>query len=181
MIVFGIAWKYTAFLLWPKLNILSMTCYFVFATLVHQNSNPGHGVIKVRRAHFWSQTHFDKITHGLSLTFTSSLLVSVSLLQAHVWFQSHFYKRNIVKVRQRPKVISSNLPDFSFFYPSLIVSIVVVLFTFFNMWYNCFILTMTFTASCIARDAPFGFKIKQRSNIKNSKHLFETVYEVLNL
>lgn len=73
-IVFGIAWKYTAISLWPKLNILSMTCYFVFATLVHQNSNPGHGVIKVIRAHCWSQSHFYKLAFGLSLTFTKGIL-----------------------------------------------------------------------------------------------------------
>lgn len=136
MIVFGIAWKYTAISLWPKLNILSMTCYFVFASLVHQNSNPGHGVIKVIRAHFWSQTYFDKLTFGFSLTFTSLLLVLVS---------------NIVKVRLRPKVTSSNWPDFSFDSQQSCGP-------FHSLWY---VQTMAFTASWIARDALFGFKLNK--------------------
>lgn len=47
-------------------------------------------------------------------SYTSSLLVSVSLLQACFWSQSHFYKRDIVQMRLRSKVTSSNWPDFSF-------------------------------------------------------------------
>lgn len=47
-------------------------------------------------------------------SYTSSPLVSVSLLQACFWSQSHFYKRDIVQMRLRPKVTSSNWPDFSF-------------------------------------------------------------------
>lgn len=66
--------KEHCYLAMAQAQLLSMTCYFVFATLVHQNSNPGHGVIKVIRAHCWSQSHFYKLAFGLSLTFTKGIL-----------------------------------------------------------------------------------------------------------